>query len=88
MYYPHLVCFNKSSNGKTSASIWGDRVMSSSSLLLPSLELSDANVDEPRVRARLGTAAHFRVKKILGGSAKNNPFVARCAGLGCILSTP
>ena len=31
----------------------------SSSLLLSSLELSDTNVYEPYIRARLGTAAHF-----------------------------
>jgi len=31
----------------------------SSSLLLSSLELSDAKVYEPSIRARLGTAAHF-----------------------------
>ena len=31
----------------------------SSSLLLSSLELSDAKVYEPQTRARLGTAAHF-----------------------------
>jgi len=30
-----------------------------SSLLLPTLELSDTNVYEPEIRARLGTAAHF-----------------------------
>ena len=32
---------------------------SSSSLLRSSLELGDTNVYEPRIRARLGTAAHF-----------------------------
>ena len=32
---------------------------SSSSLLLPSLELSDTRVYEPYIRARLGTAAHL-----------------------------
>ena len=31
----------------------------SSSLLLSSLELSDANVYEPQIRALLGTASHF-----------------------------
>jgi len=33
--------------------------LSSSSLLLSSLELSDTKVYEPQIRARLGTAAHF-----------------------------
>jgi len=32
---------------------------SSSSLFLSSLELSDAKVYEPQIRARLGTASHF-----------------------------
>ena len=31
----------------------------SSSLLLPSLELSDTDVYEPEIRAHLGTASHF-----------------------------
>ena len=35
------------------------RVSSSPSSLLSSLELSDKKVDEPQIRARLGTAAHF-----------------------------
>ena len=34
-------------------------VLSSSNLLLSSLELSDAQVYEPQIRARLGTASHF-----------------------------
>jgi hypothetical protein len=35
------------------------RVMILFSLLLAILELSDTKVYEPRIRARLGTAAHF-----------------------------
>ena len=41
----------------------------SSSLLLSSLELSDTQVYEPEIRARLGTAAHFcKVVRIDGRS--------------------
>ena len=39
--------------------ILNGKATSDSSLLLSSLELSDAKVYEPQTRARLGTASHF-----------------------------
>ena len=40
---------------------WWGLCLSSSSLLLSSLELSDAKVYEPQIRALLGTASQFWV---------------------------
>jgi len=51
-----------------------------SSLLLPSLELSDTKVYEPSIRARLGTASHFCLVVVLklrtkaGGSLGQQAF--------------
>ena len=51
-------------------------VSSSSSLLLSSLELSDATIHEPYIRALLGTASHFSEVVVL------KCWVMWCRGLG------
>jgi len=45
--------------------------LSSSSLLLSSLELSDTKVYEPSIRALLGTASHFC--EVVAGQSTLNP---------------
>jgi hypothetical protein len=44
---------------KTTSEPPGPSTFSSSSLLLSSLELSDAQIYEPQIRALFGTASHF-----------------------------
>ena len=49
-----------------------DRVLLFSSLLLSGLELSDAKVYEPYIRALLETAAHFCKVVVVEGEKKND----------------
>ena len=50
----------------------GMRTLSSSSLLLSSLELSDTKDYEPEIQARLGTAAHCGRSELTGNGRRNS----------------